>query len=521
MNLLFLTQSSSLELFYDLARNLSPDSGGGRAGFYISDSSFFRSFERENPEISSGKYQLLKEWEIVEKSGEIKPDFQRLRDYERRIGDPVLWNALVADRRIYLGKKATLEQDYKSRFNDEQMMAILQVALDEMTALFDRFKPDAVVGFICVTIGEYLAYLIAKDRKIPLINLRPTRIKNYFYAGESVQEPSENLTRAYYRILKDGIPETLKAETCTYLEEVRKTTAMYEGVVPGGKKLAAITAEASHGGNPISKLAASVKRCMAELYLYKLGRFRYDNSHRGVFYPLWFAKIKRPVRVSLTETCLRKHYVTREDLSRLDYVFFPLHKEPEVTLLVYSRPYLNQIEIIRGLARSLPVGMKLVIKDHPAGLGYHPVSYFRKILRIPNVVFAPYWMKSRDLVENAKLVAVISGSIALEALMMRRPVIHFGRVPFGCMPETMIRLIANLDDLAIQVKDLLQNHAHDENALIAYIVAVMQSSVPVDFYSVLLERRGVFKPAGVTESRDLQIRRLAQYIKNRVLSAEC
>ncbi len=194
MNLLFLTQSQTLDVFYEVMLAMGVRTDVGRVGFYVADSAFYDEFKSRRPEISSGSFELLKEWEIIGKSRVIRPDILRLRAYEEKLGDPVLWNALTADRRIYLGKRATLEQDYGGRFTHEEMMAILQVAVEEMEALFDRVQPDAVIGFICVTIGEYLAYLIAKNRNVPFINLRPTRIKNYFFAGEGVLEPSDSET---------------------------------------------------------------------------------------------------------------------------------------------------------------------------------------------------------------------------------------------------------------------------------------------------------------------------------------
>jgi len=512
MNLLFLTQSQTLDVFYEVMLGMGVRTDLGRVGFYVADSAFYDEFKSRRPEISSGSFELLKEWEIIGKSRVIRPDILRLRAYEEKLGDPVLWNALIADRRIYLGKRATLEQDYGSRFTHEEMMAILQVAIEEMEALFDRVQPDAVIGFICVTIGEYLAYLIAKNRNVPFIDLRPTRIKNYFFAGEGVLEPSDSLHQVYRRMKEQGVPEPLKREVATYLEQVRKTHAMYEGVIFSSKRESNLNEEPEGSERKLSK---SFKRMVSGLYLYNFGKYRHDNSHRGVLYPLAFSRFKRPTRLWLTNSFLKRHYIGFNDLNSIDYVFFPLHKEPEVTLLVYGRPYLNQIEVIRNLARSLPVGTKVVVKEHPAGTGYHPLRYYQKLLEIPNVVLAHPKTESRELVENAKLVSVISGSVALEAIMLRKPVIHFGQVPFGCMPNSMIRRIINLDDLPFEIGDLLKNYAHDEDALSAYIAAIIRSSVRVDFYSVLLERKGVFRPDITDEEnakRKHQIQRLTEYL---------
>ena len=127
MNVLFLTQSGSLGSFFDLSLVLR-EQFGGRTGFYITDSSYFESFRRNTPAIESGEYELLKEWDIIADSARIRPDINRLKESEKRLGDPTFWNVLLADRRIYFGKRATLEQDYGPRFSHDRMLAILDVA---------------------------------------------------------------------------------------------------------------------------------------------------------------------------------------------------------------------------------------------------------------------------------------------------------------------------------------------------------------------------------------------------------
>jgi hypothetical protein len=514
LNILFLTQGKSLSVFYDVARSIGKKANLGKVGFYIADSAFFNQFKQENPNIASGRFELLKEWEIIERSKSISPDLQRLLGYEKSLGDPFLWNALVSDRRIFLGKRATLEQDYLSRFDHERMLAILQVGIEEMEALFDRVKPDLVVGFICVTIGEYLAYLISKCRNIQFLNLRPTRVKNYFFAGENIFEPSNRLENKYRLFMQTGIPSDLKEKVGSYLAQVRKTHAMYEGVLPPpGDTTTDVTGE---GDRKERNLFQTIRKLTREYYDFEYGQYRYDNHHRGVFYPIWFQKVKRPIRNWRNKFCLNRFYLQRDSLENLSYAFYPLHKEPEVTLLVYGRPYLNQIEVVRNFARSLPMGMKLVVKEHPGSVGYRPLSYYKKLLAIPNVILASPEMTSRDLIEKARLITIIGGSVGLEGLIMQKPVLHLGNVPFSFLPDTMIRKAQDLERLGWEIHEILENYKHNEDALRAYIAAVMDSSVPVDFYSILLGRRAVYRPDQNQENIDsqykVQIDRLSEYL---------
>lgn len=265
--------------------------------------------------------------------------------------------------------------------------------------------------------------------------------------------------------------------------------------------------------NIIHKFAHLLKK----YYVYNYGSYRHDNYYRGVFFPGWFKKVEQPIRSKKSNLFLKQIYVDKDKLESMDYAFYPLHKEPEVTLLVYSRPYVNQIEAIRNFARSLPIGMKLIVKEHPASVNYRPVSYYKKLVSIPNVGIVHPSLGSRELIQKARLVTVIAGSIGLEALMLKKPVIALGGAPYTCLPDNMVRKIGNLDHLGWDIRDLLQNHEHDEGALNAYIAAIMKLSVPVDFYSVLLGREGAYRPyanSTLSSDREEQLKLLASFLLN-------
>ncbi len=517
MNILFTAQNRILLLFYNLLQELRTKTEIDKAGFYIADSRYYDVFTRSYPDITSGEYELLKEWEVIKQSKDVTPDIDRLKEYESKYGDPVLWNAIVADRRIYFGKRMTLEQDYPSRFSHEEMLAILNTTLVEIEKLFDKIKPDIVVGFICVTIGEYLAYLVAKSRNIPYLNLRPTKIKNFFFASEQIFEPSKKIEATYRQMLTEGVPEEFRQKAHSILTEIRETHAMYEGVLPAGNFTSANT---THFIRETASLLRSLPRLTKKCYENNFGKYRFDNHYWGSFYMAWFKKFKRPARISYINHYLKRHYIHENRLSTLDYIFYPMHKEPEVSLLVFGRPYLNQIELIRNISRSLPVGMKLVLKEHPGAVGYRPLSFYKKLLAIPNVLLAFPGMTSRQLVENSIIVAVVSGSVALESIMLKRPVIHFGNIPFCVMPDNMILHAKEPDKLAWDIKYLIDNHKHDENALLVYMSAVMRNSVPIDFYSVLLARQGVYNPAANNKEKQVeyseQMKRLSSYILDQV-----
>ena len=159
-----------------------------------------------------------------------------------------------------------------------------------------------------------------------------------------------------------------------------------------------------------------------------------------------------------------------------------------------SRFYLNQIDVIRNIAQSLPVGCQVLIKEHPASMGKRPPSYYRKLLGVPNLRIADPGLNSREIVEHCRMVITISGSIGFEAAIRRKPVICFGHVWYEKLPASMVRRVTSFDNLAEHVRDLSSVYRCDEAALVAQIGASMQVSERVNLYSNLLRRQGVHVP---------------------------
>ena len=502
MNAIFLTQGGTLHLFHDLMKALEEPLQLDKVGFYISGSAFFREFVKQKPDIESEKYTLVKEWEIWDKAKSKKPDIAQLRQYEEKLEIPSLWDAIVSDRRLILGKLYSLQQDYKPRFNHEQILSFLQESLLAAEHLFNRVKPDFVISFLCVTLGEYLCYLIAKSRGIPFLNLRPTRIKNYMTFGESVYEPSEFIRSAFVKNMSERTEDQWIKEARTHLHFVQTQHGRYEGTLPTSRK-------------PSHRLIKKDKRpfyrklggIFKSEYLYRHKDSKFDSVVPGGIAPFLYSEIVIPWRAFQINLRLKQKYVTEKDLSSLDYVLFPLHTEPEITLLVYSKPYLNQIEVARNVANNLPVGMSLVVKEHPRSVGKRPMGYYRKLLEIPNVRLADPAMTSRTAILNSKLVSTIAGSIGLEAIFLRKPVMTFGRTPYELLPDSMVRRVDKFDTIGRTIVELLSGYRYDEKAIIGYVAAVMKESVGINFYSGLLGKQGVYVETQLSEEtgkRDTQ-----------------
>ncbi len=515
MNGLFLTQSITLKVFYDLMLELQESHQLKKAGFFISDSAYFRNFRKETPEIDSGKYILVKEWEVMLKAEKSRPDEEKLKKYQEQLNIPNLWGAILCDRRIMWGKNFTFRQDYKTRFNHDEATSLLTETIDAIEKLFDRVKPDFVVSFICTTVGEFVSYLVAKSRNIPFLNLRPTRVQNYMTFGPSVFEPSDLILDAYEQFKNSKIENKWTKKATEHMKFVKDQHARYEGVFLPTQKPPQVRSilQIPKKKSPLfllTRLIQKTKILIEEEKHYRFTGPKCDRHLPGVFIPSLYRKLLNPRLIRRVDSYFSKKYISEAELKQSDYVFFPMHNEPEVTLLVYSKPYMNQIEVIRNIAYSLPAGMILVVKEHPAARGKRPLSYYKKVENIFNVRFTDPTLDARSLITHSKLVTAIAGSVGFEAVLLGKPVLTFGQTPYEILPTHMVRRIKDLNTLSETLADMLQNHHFDEESLVSYIAAVMSRSVPIDFYTTLLEKKTQFSLRSSPE-RQKDIQELAKY----------
>ncbi len=504
MNVLFCTQSESLQLFDALGAAMKSRLPVERTGFIVADSMAYGRWLAARPGFETEGHELLKEWEVTARPL-CKPDMTKMARYEAVLGGEAgLFGAIVADRRLFMGPDCVFTQDYRRRYSDDELLFILERGIERMEELFDRLKPDLVVSFICVTMLDYLAYLIAKARGVRFLNLRPTRIGDRVAFSHRLNDPSPELATQYQRLM-GGEQSPFEEEARRYIQRVREQHGRYEGVVRPSDK-PALKSNASKFAR-IDQFIAAVRGYLN----YRNSIAASDNHVPDPLRRLYFTAWRNARQARRVRTFFKGRYVGEADLKGLRYVFFPLHTEPEVSLLVYGRPYVNQIEIVRMLAMSLPVDTVLLVKEHPWMVGKRSLAAYQKMLDIPRVRFADPALEARTLVKQADLVAVVTGSVALEAAMLDRPVITFGDCPYNLLPDTMVRRCADPRHLQALVRQAVGQHRTDEDALRAYVASVFETSVSVNLYSVLLGKANVHTERAAIYAEE--IHKLAEYVQ--------
>ena len=117
-----------------------------------------------------------------------------------------------------------------------------------------------------------------------------------------------------------------------------------------------------------------------------------------------------------------------------NYFIYPMHYQPESSTSVNAMFYDNQVEVIKNIAFSLPLGYKLLVKDHPNGIGFLPMEDYEAIKKIPGVLYVSPLEDNKRLINNSRGIITLTSTMGYEALLMDKPVVTVGKVFYNFHP---------------------------------------------------------------------------------------
>jgi hypothetical protein len=217
--------------------------------------------------------------------------------------------------------------------------------------------------------------------------------------------------------------------------------------------------------------------------------------------------LKKKIRASF----INKHFEINIDFNR-SFVFFPLAVDEETNLLHYAPFFTNQLEVIRHVAKSLPVGYTLYVKEHPGEevRGWKKISVYKEILEIPNVHLIHPSTSSEKLVEKCSLVVTIRGTLALDAAFYKKHSIIFGELPFSILP--CVHKVKSLDELPQILRSSLQIEINPSD-LDKYITWVENNSFDFDLLGFENKESKYFYSGGILVDVEISLTKMKSFLE--------
>ena len=185
--------------------------------------------------------------------------------------------------------------------------------------------------------------------------------------------------------------------------------------------------------------------------------FSSDNKHEKTHYT-YFGRTKiRVLQFMLNLLIIKKQrekFMEKKFLHDIDlkkpFVYYPLGVDPEANILITAPLFTNQIEIIRIIAKSLPIGYQLYVKENPSQVNreWRNISEYKEIIDIPNVKLIHPSFSNKKLLENSSLVTTIAGTSGFEAAFYEKHSIVFADTIYTLLPSVhRIREIEKLPNI--------------------------------------------------------------------------
>jgi hypothetical protein len=343
-----------------------------------------------------------------------------LAEMESRYGSGLFpfYRYLMAER-MFVGKSPPWQIDQIARY-----------AL-YFHRLFETERPGGLIGEAADIMPNWLAYDMARQRECEPVGLMPSGIPpNRLVMCRAHNEVAHS--RENYREFQKGGLTPQQLERARTIQDI---------VLGTGTKLSYLP--------PQRSAITLLRRIVTGIAVKRQLQFALEQAEERRA-GNWFVE-PNPVLRWLGQPFRRARAAVADRLflnggpPERPFVFFPLHFEPEAVLLIQSSYFGNQLEVIRNLARSLPIGWELVVKEHFGMRGQRRLDFYRRLNEIPGVRLAPFELPTNQLIRQAEVVAVISGTAGLEASLIGQPVVTFGETVWDFAPT--IHKVGALPDL--------------------------------------------------------------------------
>ena len=128
------------------------------------------------------------------------------------------------------------------------------------------------------------------------------------------------------------------------------------------------------------------------------------------------------------------------------YVYFPLHFEPERTSNPDAGDYQDQFKVLSIIRKIVPKEYKIYVKEHPSQVFFKEKGsrgrsslFYSLVKNIDSVKLIDRDFSSQKLIKNSQCIFTLTGTVAIESAILGKPAITFGQSTWysGC-PNTIV-----------------------------------------------------------------------------------
>lgn len=304
---------------------------------------------------------------------------------------------------------------FKQNCSDEEIIEYVKALYLFCNSILEQVKPDIIVSPNFVALPHIMLNLLGRKKGIPMQGVTDCKIRGfYIFSYSYLDDDCQFIER--YKTLERGNESSKNIERArSYLEDNRRKMSQ-----PAYMEKNRVIVSNKQTFVSFLKMAKSVARSILKGNVNVIGTMGVTIDNKPVKI-LIRDFIQREVNIRRT---MNRAYYELADLENIMY--FPLQFQPEASIDVAAPVFSNQLDAIRQVAMALPDDFTLVVKDHPAALGYRSHKLLDKIYHIPNVKLIRWDTPSEEVLKKSKLVISPNSTTLMEAAIYRIPAIQLG-----------------------------------------------------------------------------------------------
>ncbi len=378
-----------------------------------------------------------------------KPDLDYLSQFEKKY-DIELWKLAFNDRTFY-------KYNLYYHFTENEVLSILEQQCKLFEKIIQTVKPNFVIFPITNSGRMELFRLMCHKLGIKILMINATRLGGRILISEEAEKID------YF---EKEIHENVKNRSIEDLRDVLYKIHSFDDVV-----------------NHTSQFLKSKKMALKA----GINFFLFSKNTNLKTHYTYYGRLKIKIFFLTILMSLKKRYrfyLINKNLSRViddeKFIFFPLITEPERGLNIAAPFHTNLIELVTHIVKSLPVGYKLYVKDHPGmdSRDWRSFSFYKEIMNLPNVKMIHHSIHPKKILPKCSMVITLGGSFGFEAAFYEKPTITFNDTSYSCLKS--VEILNDIKTLPQLIKKQL-NSKFDLNDLNNYISILEKNSFNFDW----------------------------------------
>jgi hypothetical protein len=306
-------------------------------------------------------------------------------------------------------------------------------------------------------VGQYLLYAICIENDIQTVLFTSASVPRYVFARAEVDTMPDILRETYQTYISDGVSPDISAKSEEYLDEITRTDIQ--------KNSSTEESRFSDIRRMLYKIADIRK--YPKYFRYLLTSKTIHRKPSGGLPEntavLGYQDLVYKKKSNLAQRRLRKHYdsVSQEPDYDQQYIYFPLHLQPERATNPVGGVYSNQYLVANLLSEHIPDDWRIYIKEHPlqfssSNLGEQGRSTYNHddFSGLDNVELIDMDASQTKLIDSATAVATVTGTAGWEAVNRGIPAIVFGNASYQfCTGVYHVKTESELESALRAVRD--------------------------------------------------------------------